>query len=463
LAAGRLSAVQALDETLERIRRLNPPLNAVISLNEKSARARAEKLDRARAETGKPSGPLHGVPFTIKDAFRIEGFRSSYGWPGFRLIKASDSCTVARRLLDAGGVPVGLTNVPFACFDWQCDSPVYGTSVNPYDLNRTCGGSSGGSAAALAAGLTPFEVGSDLGGSIRYPAHCCGVFGLRPTHGLVPFHDVGPAFHAESFRHFAVAGPMARSLADLELVFSVIGEYRPLPGGSGKLRLKFAREWLGIGMESEARALFDKFVSDLRAAGHSVEDGGPDIDMAEALRLWGMVVGGDFKRMTPKPFQIGPFAHVINQFLNRRKLKRGIIPDGIERGLLGDLRKGEAALRRVAELAGQFDKFMAGIDAWLTPCSPGPAIIRRPTGAKLEIDGHVIEYSDYLGNFLCPPVVFGHPILSAPVGLDSRGLPMNIQIHGRRGGDAELLRTARLVNALLRQPDLDRADAPGTA
>ncbi|MGE0527921.1 MAG: amidase family protein [Bdellovibrionales bacterium] len=225
----RLKSVNLTRSYISRIQQYNPRLNIVIRENFQNALRRADELDNYLDDTGDVAGPLHGVPFTIKDAFRVKNFRTSFGFPGFNCLPSFNHCLVMDRLVSAGAGFIGQTNVPLSCFDWQTISPIYGLTRNPLNPDYTVGGSSGGSAASVAAFFSPFEVGSDVADSIRYPAHCCGIFGLRPTHNFVPFDDIGPILHKRSFANLAVAGPMARSIDDLALVLKVLTNSENVP------------------------------------------------------------------------------------------------------------------------------------------------------------------------------------------------------------------------------------------
>ena len=185
LAAGEVSSRELLDHFLDRIERHNPALNAVVALDVERARDRAAAADEAQAR-GDSWGALHGLPMTVKDAFETEGLVTTSGSPPLAGHVPDRDADAVARLRAAGAVIFGKTNLPLLAGDVQTYNEVYGRTNNPWNLDRTVGGSSGGSAAALAAGFTGLELGSDIGGSIRNPAHFCGVFGLKPTWGIVP-------------------------------------------------------------------------------------------------------------------------------------------------------------------------------------------------------------------------------------------------------------------------------------
>ena len=214
IADGSLSAREALEHFLDRIDRLNPGINAVILQDRPAARARADAADAARA-AGQALGPLHGVPMTVKESYDLAGHASTWGIPELRDNIAGEDALAVRRLAAAGANVFGKTNVPLRLADFQSYNAVYGSTDNPWRQGRTPGGSSGGSAAALAAGLTGLEIGSDIGGSIRNPAHYCGVFGHKGSWGLMPMrgHALGGGLTPTDI---SVIGPLARSAHDLE-------------------------------------------------------------------------------------------------------------------------------------------------------------------------------------------------------------------------------------------------------
>jgi len=218
----KIGCLELLNYYLDRVSRLNPRINAIPVLDEKRARARARQADRAAAKNDW-WGPLHGVPMTVKESFDVAGLPTCWGHVRHRNNIANQNALAVQRLLGAGAVVFGKSNVPVGLADWQSYNPVYGTTSNPWDISRVPGGSSGGAAAALAAGLTGLELGSDIGASIRNPAHYCGVYGHKPTFQLCPAHghNLPPNL---SNRDMAVIGPLARSSDDLALVLDIIGQ-----------------------------------------------------------------------------------------------------------------------------------------------------------------------------------------------------------------------------------------------
>jgi amidase len=211
LEGGKIAAAELLELYLERIDRLNPTYNLVVAFDRDRARATAREIDRARAG-GEPLGPLAGLPITIKDSFEVTGMPTTCGLEALRDHRPAEDADAVAQLREAGANIFGKTNLPAGASDWQSFNPVYGISRNPWNPDRTVGGSSGGAAGAVAAGFTSFELGSDIGGSIRIPAHFCGVFGHKPTYGLIPTrgHTLGDVLTPLDI---SVVGPLARSAA----------------------------------------------------------------------------------------------------------------------------------------------------------------------------------------------------------------------------------------------------------
>jgi amidase len=235
LADSRVSAVDLLEHVLERINRFDNDINAVVARNDEGARAAAREADAALARGERR--PLLGVPITVKESFDVAGFVTSSGNPDFANNVAQHDSLAVAALRGAGAVIVGKSNVPLALADLQSYNLIYGVSNNPWDLARTPGGSSGGSAAALAAGYVALELGTDIGGSIRIPAHFNGVYGHKPTAGLVAMRGTSVPSGRLADRDLSVAGPLARTASDLELALDLLLNLEPLAAKAWKATL----------------------------------------------------------------------------------------------------------------------------------------------------------------------------------------------------------------------------------
>ena len=232
---GEITSLDLLNLYLSQIQRYNDDINAVVALDVEAARSRAAQADKALAQ-GQDWGPLHGLPMTVKDVFEVVGMPATSGDPKLKSYIPERNALAVHRLIDAGAIIFGKTNVPYHGGDFQSYNKVYGTTNNPWDLTRTPGGSSGGSAAALAAGFTPLELGSDLAGSVRFPAHYTGVLGHKTTFGIVARYGHIPPMPGRVRPHqmpalpLFVVGPLARSADDLELALDVL----TTPGSTDK-------------------------------------------------------------------------------------------------------------------------------------------------------------------------------------------------------------------------------------
>jgi amidase len=287
---GDISSLELTELMFKRIDSINPRINAVVTLMREEALARAKEADAARAK-GKFSGPLHGVPITVKDAFDIKGVRITFGMPAFKDHIATSDSAVVERLRRAGAVLLGVTNVPFMLGDWQSYNDIFGQTNNPWDLTRTPGGSTGGGAAALAAGIGYLTPGSDIGGSIRVPAHFCGVCGHKPTLNAVPLRG-HMQFSPNEFdepTYLAVAGPLARYAKDLKLALEIIGgpdndeavaySWKLPPPRQERLkdyRIGYVLDEKLCPLSSDVRTALADAVSALRNAGATLTEGWPE-------------------------------------------------------------------------------------------------------------------------------------------------------------------------------------------
>jgi amidase len=436
IRAKKASAVEALDAHVARIERLNPVLNAVVTLDLERAQDQARAHDRALAR-GDSCGPLHGVPFTLKAHHETAGVETSLGIHGSARVPEQDG-VIAARLKANGAILIGKTNMAMSV---QTVSELHGRTNNPYDLARTVGGSSGGAAAAVAAGLTSFDVGSDASGSIRMPAHFCGVFGFKTTLHRIPSVGLGlsPPGTPRLDRVLGVTGPIARSLEDVALVLEVLcgpdprdPESPPVPLGSvprrepKSLRLAVAPSIQGVAAEREqTRALMD-LAAELDRAGATVELCEPPVSFAELLeasrRYYPVLLDALGKAGLAPPTQlpVGEAPSVFDLF---------------------------ASLSERDAISARLEGFLEAYDGFLCPVSIGTAFEHRPRSAPIAIDGELIsplcvDHPCLLASYT------GLPALSIPVGLDSRGLPIGAQLVGRRWHDANLIGVAHAIAAV---------------
>jgi amidase len=458
IRSGRHTARDAVDDALRRIRAGNDRLNAVVTLDEPGARRRARDADAALAR-GESWGPLHGVPVTVKDQFSTKGMRTTYGLPPYRRWVPNRDAAMVARLKRAGAILLGKTNLPFASYDWQCLNPSFGRAHNPWARDYTPGGSSGGAAAALSAGFVPLEIGADVGGSIRLPAHFCGVYGLRPTDKRLPTQGMVPSDRPMTVRNVVVPGPMARSVEDLQLAFHVLDtpvdeplpaysapESPPLPG----LRMAVTPSLGGVPPDTDTQRTLRSFCQNLTRGGATVEHVPSPINIDEALDVWGRIQGYELTAGLPWVARHGPLRELIWNGAIRGMY--GFLASYLARGSRLGSRGYLDALADRDRLTAQIDAFMSDVDAWITPVCALPAFRQCWTGTTLDIDGEPVPYSLPFAAYLPALAVPGHPIATLPAGFstpqaDAPRRPIGLQVHGQPGRDAELLSVCRALDA----------------
>ena len=455
LARRDMSSRELVAATLDRISRFGPALNAVVTIDADGALDAADASDLRRKQ-GTPRA-LEGLPVTIKDAFDVAGMRSTAGSPAYaNRVPAHDAAAVAR-LRAAGAVIIGKTNVPTLSDDWVTENGVFGRTLSPWDPAVSPGGSSGGAVAALATGMAALELGSDLGGSIRWPAHACGVFGLKPTWGLVSTRGhVPPAPGVRAEADLAVAGPLARSAADLDLALSVIMGPPDPAGIAPRLDAARRREPRGLRVAlwaDDPAAPVDSSVRDavihaaalLASAGAQIDDearpGFSFDDMFEvyALLFHAMQAAGlpeEERRAlaaTASVFQADDRSHAAL----RARAARLDVPRW------QDLQKRRQAIKLA------WDAFFQRHDVILMPPAPvGPVI--HPTAAvaerRLIVNGMPRPWFDLL-HWAAPASLAHLPAAVAPVIRAPDGLPRGVQIVAAEGEDRTAIAVAGMLEA----------------
>lgn len=426
---------------LGRIERLNPMLNAIVTLAKDEALARARAADEALAR-GESWGPFHGVPCTVKDTFEVAGVRTTSGSTSLANYIPQRDADVAARFRAAGAIILGKTNVPEFAGDWQSYNDVFGTTNNPWDLARTPGGSSGGEAAALAAGLTYVSVGSDIGGSIRVPAHFCGVYGHKPTLNVVSREGHVPPLPGsppQGPTDLPVAGPMARSAADLKTALEVLGgptaedavAYRwSLPPARGTrladYRIGFVLDDAHCRLSSDVAKVLAETVEQFRKAGARLEEGWPK----------GVDPGAQFE--TYHYLLDSFFAFRMRDDQEEEMRKRAQIQDGSHeafeaRVMTAPHKYFQAAVRQRMAARVVWQDYFRTHDAFLMPTAFVPAFLHdrsQPMEKRtLPTPEGPRPYSDLLF-WMTFATLTGLPATTAPVGLTREGLPVGIQILG---------------------------------
>lgn len=431
---GEITSLDLLNRYIDSIQRNNERINAVVAMNIDAARAIAAEADKALSR-GQNWGPLHGLPMTVKDVFEVTGMPATSGDPELKSYIPQQNAIAVQRLVDAGAIIFGKTNIPYHAGDFQSYNSVYGTTNNPWDLSRTPGGSSGGSAAALAAGFTPLELGSDLGGSIRVPANFSGVFGHKPTFGTVPRYGHIPPMpgrvppDAMQVVPLFVVGPLARSADDLELALEILITPDPKDQSTNRPELLPPRRqrfkdyrvavWFkefdpNAEIDADVLAALQKIVEKLRGAGLEVdEEARPDIKLWENLRIWTNI---------------------------HDDLMAGRLPlwDGHV----------EKQKKQQALWAAFFERY----DVLLAPVSPTAAFPHdhsKPLSSRrLMVNGRSKSYWNNL-TWTVMAIVSGLPATVAPIGLSESELPVGVQIISDRFEDRTTIAFARGLSELV--------------
>ena len=462
IAGREVSAVEALDAALARVEARNDEINLVVTLDAERARRRAEAIDRELAGPADPAhlGPLAGVPITIKDSLMVEGVRTTSGAPELADFVAPVDAVPVARLRAAGAVIYGKTNLPRYAGDVQSFNDVFGTSSNPWDPSRSVGGSSGGSAGALAAGFTPLEVGSDIAGSIRNPAAMCGVVGHKPSYGVVSGRGQIPGPPGTLTQaDIAVIGPMARTVDDCEQALDLMAGPDDWHEAAWSLDLPPPRGELAGGradglrvavwatdpycpVDPEIERAIDGVARELESQGAVVDDtarpAGFDFAKADAtfLTLLGGAMCGGYTR--PE----------IEEMAERLRAE-GSLPGGL--GIEGATirhREWLTANERRLQMRARWREFFEDWDVLLAPISPTVAIphdhTHPMTDRTIDVAGQTRSYGDQMRWMGLFGLVY-LPATAVPIGLHSTGLPMGLQVVGPFLEDRTCLAAARLI------------------
>jgi amidase len=434
LAERQIGALELCDAHIARIEQRDAEINAVVVRDFDRAREAARAADAALARGERK--PLLGVPMTVKESFDVAGLPTTWGFAEFADYRPDADALAVTRLKEAGAVILGKTNVPVALGDWQTVHPLYGRTNNPLDLTRSPGGSSGGSAAALASCMVPLELGSDIGGSIRVPAHFCGLYGHKPSFGLLPPRGHKPPRADGAGSGLAVIGPLARHIDDLTLAFDLLAVADPLDPGlrftppppratSPKgVRLLVIDTHPRCATDTDTRQMLAALAADFERAGAKVARSSsllPDLDASHKLYIPMLLT--EVNRATPE--QQPPLT--ANQWL----------------GLL------DARQRLRNQWAALFREF----DAVLAPVFGTPAFKQFDDGPwqarQLSVDGELTPYGDQLA-WPGLATVAGLPASVAPAGRSKEGLPIGVQIIGPWQEDRTTLALAGIVGQLRR-------------
>ncbi len=453
-----ISATELTEQSIARIEARDGEVNAVVVRDFARARVAAAAADAALARGERR--PLLGIPMTVKEAVNVAGLPTTWGIPGTQAVPVREDAVVVQRLKAAGAIVLGKTNVPLHLADWQSYNEIHGVTRNPWDFSRTPGGSSGGSAAALAAGFVPLELGTDIGGSLRVPAHCCGVFAHKPSFELVPMRGVAPpgapALHTGPRVDFAVVGPMARCAADLSLALDVLAGPDELQATAYRLVLPPARhtrlaDFRVLVLDThplaptgqEVGAALHTFAERLARAGCRLASSSPLLpDLSRVAVTFTSLLMSFFGADLPEA-----------EYRGMQQAAAGLPPgatgpDTTElRSLVLSHRDWIHADRVRAGLSNQWRQLFREFDVVLCPVLPTPAFAHDHSdmrGRRIRIDGAELPYAAQ-GLWVTLATLSGLPATAMPIGLGESGLPIGIQIIGPCLEDRTTLAFAELA------------------
>lgn len=421
----QVSCEEVVTAYLKRISRYNPQLNAIVTLDQEQVYQQAKKADRALAD-GEYFGLLHGIPITIKDSLETKGLKTTCSYEPLANYIPKKDATVVAKLKAAGAIILGKTNTPKLTGDFQTNSPLFGRTNNPWNLDYTPGGSSGGGGAAIAAQLSVFDIGSDLGGSLRVPAHFCGVYTLKPTEKRVSTYGHIPELPGNplTIKHCQNVGPLGRSVEDLMLCFSVIEEsnnqelneqVETFPS-LNSYNLVWSYGFGNIPCCSETKTAIKTVIDSLSDLNCQLEYRNLyEIDMDEVWDIYGKILSYEFKSSPPED-----------------KQKDYIL-----------------ALKKRRIIMNQLALFFHKVDVWLTPVVPLPAFLHCPFGSDIEIEGKSYPYFRAIGAYTTLFNLTGYPVVVIPLTLSSEGLPIGIQLVGSYGKDKQLLTIANQISKMI--------------
>jgi len=450
IANRSVSSRELVAAAFDRIGRVDGPINAVVRTDEDAAYLAADAADAAVAR-GAELGPLHGVPITLKDSLQTKGLITTSGAPELVDHVPTEDAAPVRAYRDAGAVIIAKTNLPIWAGDVQSYNDVYGTTSNPFDLDRSPGGSSGGSGASLAAGFSPIEIGSDIGGSIRNPAAMCGVVGHKPSYGLCSAKGQIPGMPGSLTQaDIAVVGPMARTVADAKLGLGLLAgpdDWHdhawsvdlPSPRTTTPSDLRVAA-WLDDAecpIGSEIGSMLEAIAAKLSEAGANVDtDARPDFTFAKARSTFDQLIGGALS---------GSWSNVeIEELASAADIQGGL---GVHHAAQRH-RSWLSANERRLQMRRKWKSFFENWDVCLMPVSPRAAVLHdhsEPMTARvIDVEGTTRSYTDQMAWMGIVGVVF-LPSTVVPIGLNSDGLPVGIQIVGPFLEDNTCLAVAQMI------------------
>jgi amidase len=453
-----ISVVRIIEAYLNQIDNYNSKVNAIYQLRDKAEILEEAKEKDLQIANGKELGLLHGIPITIKDSFLVKDLKTSNGDPLLRNYVATEDAELVKKLKDAGAIILGKTNVALYCIDWQSNNFWNGRTNNPHEISRVAGGSSGGSAAAVASGFSALDLGADAGGSIRVPAHFNGICGLRPTEGLLTNrgHLKYPK-KPQGRRHIITAGPLAKNVEDVLLMMQVLTNFKKhsLPEAPNvdfnstfwngdALNIAYAETINETEVDSEYLKIFIEFINKLKKTEHTVEKENPIYDEKKAYLECSKIIGFEIGINNPKVPLLASFMFGFIYL----KYRDFIWAKGMALGQRLNNLNYAKALDYKDNFSTIYQSFLTKYDVWITPVCSFEAYHHQNTGKPFKVNNKKVGYTEAIASFNFTTAFSGHPILVIPIGKKKNGLPVGIQIHAKKWDDKRLLEIAKYFENL---------------
>jgi len=458
---GKISSFQVVSAYIEQIEKQNSTYNANVLLNKEQALEKAKEADLAIAK-GEIWGKLHGVPITIKDNYKTNGLTTTAGYLSLKNNIPDEDAEIVKLLLSEGAIIIGKTNLSVLAMDMQADNPIFGKTNNPWDTTRTSGGSSGGCAAALATGMTPLSFGNDLAGSIRLPSAYCGVYGFKPTFGVVSLYGIqtDPKEKVNGLKSLAVAGPLARNIDDLQLAMQIIAQptttdqrLAPLNQCTDTinirtLKIAWTDEFGGVPVDDEIKKAIKNYVEKLEKAGATVVKKVPELDFYQSWKTWGSFVG------MQGGYNTSNFVKWMGLPFTKRVLKDVPMHQNIVKPT--SVKKYMIALNIQNTMITIMENFLNEYDTFICPVSVVTAFKHhKPSKSHgnfniynkpLMVNNQGIHYYMATQAYTTPFTLTESPVLSMPIALSKDSLPIGIQVIGKRYEDLKLLEIGKVLD-----------------
>lgn len=444
LKTGQLTSQTLHAKLLKRIQQHDEKFNAFITTY-----PHAEQVTS-------PNGQLAGLPISVKDQFHVQGTQCSFGLDN--TITSTTTAPFIAKLLEQGAQLLGKTSLPPYAMDFQTRNRLVGTTNNPWDLAYTVGGSSGGGAAAVAAGMSLVDIGTDLAGSLRIPASYCGVYSLLPTQGSVSNQGmfVNPNTHVA---HFARPGPICQSPDDLALIWQAYSNKDIKPMASQPLNLSFFTDLSSIPLDDEIRALLNQAIKHWQQAGHQCTQSKPrGFSFEQSWQNYGIIMGYEISRLFNPALR---WLLALSGYIDAKASPHFLQP--VLQGYRASKSAYQAALAQRASSQEDIDAHFNQYDAWLLPVTPCRAFKHRAPDVErgyqrkykkpIMINGIEVNYLDAMTAYTTPISLLGNPVVTIPIGLDSNGLPIGLQVVGKKNQEQQLIAIVKQLSRSLTLAD----------